>query len=359
MSRTLTRREMLKLIAGATAAAMVSPVWHARAHYPTLRLNSNEAVTNTYILMGRAIQALTFYEEPATSAKRLNTLARDQSCQILQEVRAPFSRHNDLWYETDLGYVHSAWVLPVRVYPPQPFIADIGPWGFWGEIAQIYTEGRVSPHPQAGRKYRFYGGSMFRVIDVATDDEGTGWYKVADDYPPKVVGNHQWVLARDVRRFPRAEMAPIHPFVGDKRIEINLAEQSLTCFEGENTVFHTLVASGSKFPTPTGLHHVLLKQPSRHMSNAPYPGMKEENIPAPGDVYDLPGVAWCVFMDLKGNAIHGVYWHNDFGVRRSSGCVNVSNAAARWIYRWSHPIGGYEDDFIRSDRRVGTPINVT
>jgi len=357
MAYTLTRRQLLKLIAGAAAAAVVSPVWHARAYYPTLFSNPNEADTNTYILMGRAIQALAFYEEPRTSAKRLNTLARDQSCQILGEVRAPFSRHNDLWYETDLGYVHSAWVLPVRAFPPQPFIADIGPWGFWGEIAQIYTEGRVAPHPQAGKKYRFYGGSILHVIEATVDAEGTGWYKVADDYPRKTPDNFQWVLARDVRRFPRAEMSPIHPFVGNKRIDINLAEQSLTCFEGEKPVFRTLVASGSKFPTPTGLHHVLLKQPSRHMSNVPYPGMK--NPPEPGDVYDLPGVAWCVFLDLKGNAIHGVYWHNDFGVRRSSGCVNVSNAAARWIYRWAHPIGGYEDDFIRSDRRVGTPINVT
>jgi hypothetical protein len=358
MSRTFTRRQALKLIAGAAAAALVSPVWHARAHYPTVRMDSGETASTTYVLMGRAIQPVAFYEQPATTATRLKTLARDEACTILGSVRAPFSRHNDLWYETNLGYAHSAWVLPMRIYPPQPFIADVGPWGFWGEISQVYTEGRVAPHSQAARKYRFYGGSMFHVIEATTDAEGTGWYKVADDYPRKTADNFQWVLARDVRRFPRAEMAPINPFVGGKRIEINLTEQALACFEGENLVFHTLVASGSKFPTPTGRHHVLLKQPSRHMSNAPYPGIKEENIVSPADVYDLPGIAWCVFLDLQGNAIHGVYWHNDFGVRRSSGCVNVSNEAARWIYRWVHPIGGYEDDFIRSNRHVGTPINI-
>lgn len=359
MSRTLTRRQLLKLIASATAAAMVSPVWHARAHYPTLWANPTELNPNTYIWMGRAIHSVAFYEQPDTTSERLNTLARDESCRILGEVRAPFSRHNDLWYETDLGYVHSAWVLPLRIYPPQPFIEDIGPWGFWGEISQVYTEGRTEPQAQAARKYRFYGGTMFHVIDAATDAEGTGWYKVHDDYPPKVVGNHQWVLARDVRRFPRVEMAPLRPFVGNKRIEVNLAEQSLTCFEGEDVVFRTLVASGlgGELATPIGQHYVLLKQPSRHMSNVPYAEM--ENSPAPGDIFDLPGVPWNIFFDLAGTAIHGAYWHNDYGVRRSHGCLNVSCEAARWIYRWVHPIGGYEDDFVRSDRRVGTPVNIT
>ncbi|HOT91503.1 MAG TPA: L,D-transpeptidase [Anaerolineae bacterium] len=358
MSHTLTRRQLLKLIVGAAAAATLAPVWHARAQYPTARMIPQAADPNTYVLMGRAIHALTFYEKPDITSKKLHTLARDQACRILGEVRAPFSRHNDLWYETDLGYVHSAWVLPMRIYPPQPFIADIGEWGFWGEISQVYTEARVEPSVQAAKQYRFYGGTMFHVIGATTDAEGTGWYKVADDYPPKVVGNHQWVLARDVRRFPRAEMAPIRPFVGNKRIEINLAEQSLACFEGDEVVFRTLVASGvgGELATPTGDHCVLLKQPSRHMSNVPYEGMKEEDRPAPGDIFDLPGVPWNTFFDLAGTAIHGAYWHNDFGVRRSHGCVNVSCEAARWIYRWVHPIGGYEDEFIRSDRRVGTPI---
>lgn len=358
MPRTFTRRQILKLITGAAAAATLSPVWHARAHYPTLNLQPGEPDTNTYVLTGRAIHALTFYEEPDIKSKKLNTLARDQSCRILGEVRAPFSRHNDLWYKTDLGYVHSAWVLPMRIYPPQPFIADIGPWGFWGEISQVYTDARVEPSAQAAKKYRFYGSTMFHVIEATTDAEGTGWYKVNDDYPPKVVGNFQWVLARDVRRFPRAEMAPIRPFVGNKRIAVDLEAQSLTCFEGDAVVFQTLVASGlgGELATPTGEHCVLLKQASRHMSNVPYEGM--ENPPAPGDIFDLPGVPWNTFFDMAGTAIHGAYWHNDFGVRRSHGCLNVSCEAARWIYRWVHPIGGYEDEFIRSDRRVGTPINI-
>ena len=358
MTRTITRRQLLKLIAAATATAALSPVAHARAYYPTVHANPDEAWLNNWVLRGRAIHTVAFYEKPDASSKRLNAITRDNSCRILRSVRAPFSRHNDLWYHTDLGYAHSAWLLPMRIYPPQPFIEEIGEWGFWGEISQIFTEARTQPSAVAARKYRFYGGTMFHVIATAQDSEGNGWYKVVDDYPPKVVGNHQWVLARDVRRFPRAEMSPIHPFVGNKHIEVDLEAQSLTCYEGDEIAFSTLVASGSggELATPKGEHSVLLKQASRHMSNVPYRGRKSP--PAIGGIFDLPGVPWNIFFDLAGTAIHGAYWHNDFGIRRSHGCLNVSCEAARWIYRWVHPIGGYEDAFIRSDRRVGTPINI-
>ncbi|NIV32359.1 MAG: L,D-transpeptidase family protein [Anaerolineae bacterium] len=107
--------------------------------------------------------------------------------------------------------------------------------------------------------------------------------------------------------------------------------------------------------TPTGDASVLLKQPSRHMTNRP---MKKEDPPPLVEVFDLPGIPWNTFFDLSGTAIHGTYWHNDFGIRRSHGCLNVPCDAARWIYRWVHPIGGYEDDYVQSDRRVGTPISI-
>jgi len=357
MSSAITRRKMLKLITATAAAAALSPVFHARARYPWPPEPNDVSTPATmgWVRMGRAIHTLAFYDEPSTSATRLDTRSRDQAFQISGEVRAPFSAHNDLWYETPLGYVHSAWVLPVRVYPPQPFIRNLGEWGFWGQISQIFTDARAEPHPEARQVYRFYGENVYHVVDAFKDEQGTGWYKVYDEFPP-TDPTYQWVLARDVRRIPRSEIAPIHPFAGEKRIEVDLGQQTLTCYEGNQIAFTTLVASGlgGVLGTPTGDMHVLLKQPSRHMSNRPYPGGPE----LVADVFDLPGIPWNTFFDLSGTAIHGTYWHNDFGIPRSHGCLNVSCEAARWIYRWVHPVGGYEDDYIQSDGRVGTPIHI-
>lgn len=353
----ITRRQMLKWIAATTALAGAPVLRRAHAASPQPLLPEPPGV-DTWELQGRAIHTVAVYEEPATNSERQATYHRDESFPILGEVRAPFTAHNDLWYQTEEGYVHSAWVLPIRRYPAQPFIEDVGPWGFWGEIASIHTEGRTAPSPAAARKYRFYGSTVFRVLDAARDEEGNGWYKVKDDYPPRSVGNHQWVLAEDVRRIPRAEMAPIHPFVGNKRMEVDLQSQRLMCFEGDDIVYTTLIASGlgGRLATTTGEQCVILKQASRHMANVPYPDMPPEEQPDPSDIFDLPGVPWVIFFNLKGQAIHGAYWHNDFGIRRSHGCINVAVDAARWLYRWVHPIGGYEDDFVQSDCRVGTPI---
>jgi hypothetical protein len=338
---------------------------HARARYGTQLIppDSREiAGSDVWTWMGRAIHSVAFYEKADRSSTRVEARARDQSFAITGEVRAPFSAHNDLWYETPLGFVHSAWVYPVRVYPPQPFLSEIGEWGFWGEVSQAYTEARAAPSPNAGRVYRFYGGTVYHVVDTHLDEEGTGWYKVFDEFPP-TNPTYQWVLARDVRRIPRHEIAPIHPFAAKKRIEVDLTEQRLTCFEGDDIVFTTLVASGigrvegdpmTDLATHREQTHVLLKQPSRHMSNRPY----EEGQVVVGDIFDLPGIPWNLFFHLSGTAIHGTYWHNDFGIRRSHGCLNVAPLAARWVYRWAHPIGSYEDDFIQSDRQVGTPIHI-
>lgn len=360
---TLRRRDLLRYITAAASAAALSPVFHARAHYPTYPVPPEPGVAGdaeAWVLMGRAIHTVAFYEEASANSARVDSVSRDQSFVITGEVHAPFSAHNDLWYQTPMGYVHSAWVLPVRVYAPQPFISDIGDWGFWGEVSQIYTDARSQPSLGAGIVYRFYGGTVYHVVESFLDEAGTGWYKVFDEFPP-TSPRYQWVLARDMRRIPRREMSPIHPFVGNKRLEVNLAEQRLTCFEGDQVVFTTLVAAGlgqaegdpmTDLATHRGETAVLLKQPSRHMSNIPY----KEGMVAPGDIFDLPGIPWNTFFHLSGTAIHGTYWHNDFGIRRSHGCLNVSSEAARWIYRWVHPIGGYEDDFISSDGRVGTPI---
>ncbi len=162
---------------------------------------------------------------------------------------------------------------------------------------------------------------------------GTRGTKSTTNSPPT---GYQWVLAADIRRITRRELSPIHPFAGAKRIEIDLSLQTVTCYEGKQVVFTTRCASGlgkrvledgtvEDLSTPEGDHAVILKQVSRHMSNRP----QKPGDPVPADLFDLPGVPWDTFFDRRGTAIHGTYWHNDFGKPRSHGCINLSPAAAR------------------------------
>lgn len=50
-----------------------------------------------------------------------------------------------------------------------------------------------------------------------------------------------------------------------------------------------------------------------------------------------PNVPYSLFFH-QGYAIHGAYWHNDFGIkRRSSGCINLKPEEAGVIYNWAGP----------------------
>jgi lipoprotein-anchoring transpeptidase ErfK/SrfK len=57
------------------------------------------------------------------------------------------------------------------------------------------------------------------------------------------------------------------------------------------------------------------------------------------DAYELVGVPWTMFFHRldTGYALHGTYWHNNFGWQMSHGCVNLRNEDAKWLFRWSTP----------------------
>jgi lipoprotein-anchoring transpeptidase ErfK/SrfK len=52
-------------------------------------------------------------------------------------------------------------------------------------------------------------------------------------------------------------------------------------------------------------------------------------------VYDLPGVPWTLYFTAQGAAIHGAYWHNEFGNPHSHGCVNLPPKEAKLMYDWA------------------------
>ena len=39
-----------------------------------------------------------------------------------------------------------------------------------------------------------------------------------------------------------------------------------------------------------------------------------------------------------GYALHGAYWHNNFGQPMSHGCVNFRPAEAKKLFEWADPI---------------------
>jgi lipoprotein-anchoring transpeptidase ErfK/SrfK len=63
-------------------------------------------------------------------------------------------------------------------------------------------------------------------------------------------------------------------------------------------------------------------------------------------IFDLPGVPWCTYITENGVALHGTYWHNDFGTPKSHGCVNTLPEDAKWIFRWGQPTVPYDPGMV-------------
>ena len=95
----ITRRDVLKGMVAAAAAAL-TPRLDVLADPIGIPVTPEPEVPSDFVLTGRAIHTVTIYKEPATASERVTAYTRDQSFPIVGEVRAPFSAHNDLWYET-------------------------------------------------------------------------------------------------------------------------------------------------------------------------------------------------------------------------------------------------------------------
>jgi hypothetical protein len=54
------------------------------------------------------------------------------------------------------------------------------------------------------------------------------------------------------------------------------------------------------------------------------------------DPYMVQGVPWVVLFQGH-NALHGAYWHDNFGNRKSHGCVNLAPYDARHVFEWIGP----------------------
>jgi hypothetical protein len=113
----------------------------------------------------------------------------------------------------------------------------------------------------------------------------------------------------------------------ERWIHIDVEEQTLVAYEGDTPLRATLVSTGAAgYETPAGLWRVRRKYVSRRMRG-----------PDPDHgTYDIEEVPWILYYN-RGYALHGAYWHDEFGNVRSHGCTNIPPTDAAWLFEWSDP----------------------
>jgi hypothetical protein len=143
---------------------------------------------------------------------------------------------------------------------------------------------------------------------------------------PVLVGRDGIAVARERARLVSKRARPEGVRARDKWIHVDLDEQALVAYEGDRPVMATLVSSGkgAEFATPKGLFQIREKHISTTMRGAD---------PDEG-YYEVEEVPWTQFYH-DAFALHGAYWHDDFGKTRSHGCTNIAPVDARWLFYWT------------------------
>ncbi len=167
------------------------------------------------------------------------------------------------------------------------------------------------------------------------DADGISWYHIIFSewvrYPERTAKD--WYIASDYLEPIKSYTSKISSsnakkITTDKKIIVNLTEQKMYAYEGENLFMETFISSGLEdLPTPRGTFRIFEKTPSRYMQG-PLPGISDQ-------YYDLPGVPWTMYFNDYGAAIHGAYWHDSFGNQWSHGCVNLEPEEAEKMYVWA------------------------
>ena len=147
--------------------------------------------------------------------------------------------------------------------------------------------------------------------------------QVVDTWEWYLIGPDQWVLQTQVAKVKPAARPE---GVSGKWFAVDLYEQTMVAYIDDAPVFATLIASGLQmWSTTEGVHQIMTRY-----RRAPMTGAAGEP-----EYWYLPNVPYILYFTDTDQALHGAYWHDGFGYRRSRGCVNLSITDARWAYEWT------------------------
>jgi hypothetical protein len=282
------------------------------------------------------------YASPGDPAamKPIDTLLPPDSWVSIDEVVEQDGRQ---WYRID----QEAYVLAEDVLPGTPslFHGVTITQPLTSPLVYIATQGlnvrarpgAASDNPPLGTLNR-YETANFLGSQRAGD---ALWHQI---------GENRWIhgaYARVVFPVQRPEGVP-----ADARwIAVDLAQQTLSAYEGDQLVFVTLVSTGRPpWFTPKGLNRIWIKKQTGDMRG----GIVER-----GDYYALQDVPWIMYFN-KDVGLHAAYWHDRFGYPSSHGCVNLSPLDARWLFDWATPQLPFPDSshIYASQNNPGTWVYV-
>jgi lipoprotein-anchoring transpeptidase ErfK/SrfK len=131
---------------------------------------------------------------------------------------------------------------------------------------------------------------------------------------------------------------------GMKRVEVSIGEQTMRAYQGDELVLETFVSTGlAPNFTEKGLFHIRYKLPKEDMrgftsATGEVVGLGDGSGQQSGAAYAVKDVPHVMYINNDAEALHGAYWHNNFGQQMSHGCINQPLDVAAFMFGWA-PLG--------------------
>jgi hypothetical protein len=248
-----------------------------------------------------------------------------------------FGSSGSMWWKTMAGLVvpadrtfvakpvtefHGVWLgrdaasFPTKTLPSRKI--DKLPVGFVLHGARHYTVDAARKHVSQAEGM----AERFEAVGLTGETATVG----GSDYWETDEG--WWMKAGDGTK---TEPGPAPDKLGehDKWIDVNLHRQTLVAFEGTTPVYVTLFSSGrNEHETPSGSFHIREKHIASTMD-----GDADTASDGPYSIEDVPYIQYF----NGGYALHGAFWHAEFGHVKSHGCVNLAPWDAKSLFGWTDP----------------------
>ncbi len=258
------------------------------------------------------------------------------------------------WWATTEGFVglHTIeqatsdwakqWTLPS---------ADDAANGWWGGL-RSQANVRAGPTTQAPTVGTLVPGDRVKVLAEVQGQNVQGsatWYRIdGGRYAGAYV--HSSLIAKMPP--PKPNTSPLPPDAGapdGPYIVVDRSAASLTYVDGGQPKFVTYVSLGrAGVETPNGVYGTMGKYVADRMTST--------SVSNADHSYDLPNVPFTEYYKDGGYAIHGTYWHDQFGLVESQGCINVTWADSAYLFNLTQPQVASGDIARWTSQDQATPV---
>jgi hypothetical protein len=183
--------------------------------------------------------------------------------------------------------------------------------------------------------YELRGETMVRTGRVARRAaiKLTGKEQVVGERRYYETAEGKWLWEAGASRVDRFKRMTKWAYDGEHWVDVSIANQTLVAYDGTKPVYATLVSTGEAGlddpektkSTVLGEFRIFAKHVTTIMSSE-----------AVGEEFQLKDIPYVQYF-REGYALHAAYWHDDFGIPRSHGCINLAPDDAKWLFSWTEP----------------------